>query len=167
MIRKVTGNQPNPSELFSYLYNCEHRIFLASVLCSALSGNPIKPWFNSQWFLICFLGEFLELWVQAIDGTEFYCSGNTDVAFGNYSFVFSVVNRMTQVPLADKMLSQVDLHLHSANADKMSGWVTGLCFKVLHTKKKVSKRFLNPERLINTPITSQLLKESAKFTAAQ
>lgn len=109
---------------------------LASVLCSALSGNPIKPRFNSQWFLICFLGEFLELLVQVIDGTEFYCSRNTDVAFGNYSFVFLVVNHMTEVPLEDKMLSQVDLHLHSANADKMSGWVTELCFKVLRTKKK-------------------------------
>lgn len=41
--------------------------------------------------------------------------------FDNYSFVFCLVNHMTQVLLADKMLSQVDLHLNAASADKMSG----------------------------------------------
>lgn len=41
--------------------------------------------------------------------------------FDNGSFVFCLVNHMTQVLLADKMLSQVDLHLNSANADKMPG----------------------------------------------
>lgn len=43
------------------------------------------------------------------------------LSFDNYSFVFCLVNDMTQVLLSDKMLSQVDLHLNSANADKMSG----------------------------------------------
>lgn len=42
------------------------------------------------------------------------------------------------------------------NADKMSGWATTLGFKLLHSKKGGSKRFLNPEGLINAPIACRL-----------
>jgi len=50
---------------------------------------------------------------------SFIAQGTLTLPFDNYSFVFCLVNHMTQVLLAGKMLSQVDLHLNSANADKM------------------------------------------------
>lgn len=99
---------------------------------------------------------------------SFVVQETLSLPFDNYSFVCCLLNHMIQVLLADKMLSQVDLHLNSANADKMSGLVTTLYSKLLHKNKRGdSKRFLNLEGVINTPITSCFLMSSAKFTAAQ
>lgn len=59
---------------------------------------------------------------------------------------------MTQALLADKMLSQVDLHL---NVDKMSGLVTMLDFKLLHSTMGTHQH----------PYCIQTFSNSAKFTA--
>lgn len=46
---------------------------------------------------------------------NFIAQKTLTLPFDIYSFVFCLVDHMTWVLLADKMLSQVDLHLNSAN----------------------------------------------------
>lgn len=156
MIRKIAGNQPDISELCSSLPNCEQHLILFSF--STLQGSL---WQSYQALIQQALFFLFFTW-KSVRGSgsrflmrlSFIAQETMTLPFDNYSFVFCLVNHMKQALLADKMLSQVNLHLNSENAEKMSEWVTRLWFKLLHEKKVGSKRFLNPDGLINTPITS-------------
>lgn len=149
------------SELCSSLRDCDSdSVYL---LCFAVLSLAILSSLDST------ANDFLFVSWESFGGSgyrllmrlSFIAQETLTLPFDNCSFVFCLVNHMTQVLLADKMLSQVDLHLNSANADKMPGWVTKLCFKLLHTQKRGgSKRFLSPEGLISTPVTSCFLSSN-------
>lgn len=78
MVRKLAENKPKPSKLCSSLCNCEQHLILSALQCSLWQSH--QALFQQPMIFYLFRGIVLCFWLQVIDETEFYCSGNTVIA---------------------------------------------------------------------------------------
>lgn len=104
MIRMIAGSQSNPSEVCLSLCSCEQYLLLfifPTLQCSLWQSHQALI---QQTLIFCFLEEFGGSGCRLLMKLNFIAQETLTLP-SNYSFVFCLVNHMSQVLLADEMLS--------------------------------------------------------------